>query len=164
IALTATAKMPAISPILIVSPHFNLAIAYTSLRLFFRQPLANDALRPEDQHEHEHGEGNHVFKLMGPGDVQPFQKQGWPHRFDQPQEEAAQGRTRHAANAAQYSGREGFNTRHEAHEKVYLAKDERIEYPGRAGPRCRRSEGDGNRAVYVNTHERRHVFVLGHWP
>src|SRR4029077_17733047 len=77
---------------------------------------AEDAAGPEDEHEDEDREGDHVAELVRPRDVEPREEQRRPDGFEETEQQPAQRRAGDASDAAEDGGREGLDPGDETHE------------------------------------------------
>src|SRR3989304_7452668 len=90
------------------------------------QAFAQNPLRTEDEHQHQHGEGDHILKLVEGRNTKALQEKTGAYGFKQPQEKTADSRTGDIADSAQDSGGERLDARNEAHKEVHLMIHEGI--------------------------------------
>ncbi|ODN66996.1 hypothetical protein A6302_04416 [Methylobrevis pamukkalensis] len=123
--------------------------------------FAEQALRPEDQDQHEHAVADHVLQLVGRGQAEAFQQQRRPHRLGKPEHQAAEHGAGKVADAAEDRRRKALDAEEEAHEHGDLLEDERVEHPRDTGHRPADGEGEDDGAPDVDADEGGGVAVFG---
>src|SRR5438445_1947212 len=154
-AVTYSTTTPATAPTLTAWRRLS-----TEVRMSAALRAPEDAIRPEDEHQHQDAEGDHVAELVGRRHAQSGEEQVGAHRLQDPQDQPADHGADDAADSPEHRGGEGLDPRQEAHEPVHLAEHDRKQDAGRAGKDTADSKGDADDAVDVDPHQRRRILVL----
>src|ERR671917_2538374 len=121
-----------------------------------RRAVPEEARRPEYKDHNQHGEDHdrrppHAYVLVGHG---PYD----------PDEEPSDHRPGQVADAPQHRRRERVEPLLEAYVEDRDAVEEPVHHARGPGEDASQEEGDGDRAVHVDTNHRRRLLVLGNGP
>src|SRR5215211_1093152 len=137
------------------SPYFFSCSTLLSSPLH-RRAVAEEPLRPEHQHQDQHGEDHDrrpldAYVLVG-------------HGPDDPDQEPPDHRPGEVADAPEDRRREGVEPLLETHVEDRDAVEEAVHHARGPGQDASQEEGDGDRAVHVDPDHRRRLLVLGDGP